>query len=46
MLNADLSIVMGDVSQEDSQRLNIAWHDVLRPYLRTPRDVRADPRSC
>jgi hypothetical protein len=40
MIDVDLDAILPDPSQEDQERLGLAWHYVLRQYLRTPRDVR------
>ena len=40
LLNADLSRLLGDLTQLDQARLNSAWLYVFRRFFGTPRDVR------
>jgi predicted KAP-like P-loop ATPase len=40
LLNADLNSLLGDISEEESQRLEEAWYYTFQHYLKTPRDVR------
>lgn len=39
-LTADLGKLVGDLSDADQRRLSYAWFNVLRQYMRTPRDIR------
>ena len=40
LLDEDLSKIIGDLSDEDIQRLGYTWTLIFRHYLRTPRDIR------
>lgn len=40
VLDADLSEMLGELSDNQIKRIGQTWHFVLRYYLKTPRDVR------
>lgn len=40
LLDADLTRLVGNLRQEDRDRLGIAWSRIFRLYFTTPRDVR------
>lgn len=40
LLDADLSALLGELSDTDRTRLGQTWYFVFRHYLRTPRDIR------
>jgi predicted KAP-like P-loop ATPase len=40
LLRVDLTRLIGDVSDQDRNRIDVAWTYVFRQYFRTPRDVR------
>jgi predicted KAP-like P-loop ATPase len=40
LIDIDLEPLLSELSEEDSRRLHYAWHEVLRFYITTPRDVR------
>jgi predicted KAP-like P-loop ATPase len=39
MFNRDLSDLLPDLEADEQDRLGAAWYNVIRHYLRTPRDV-------
>lgn len=40
MIDIDLDVILSNLTEEDTQRIAISWHYILRQYVTTPRDVR------
>jgi predicted KAP-like P-loop ATPase len=40
MIDVDLDVILPNPTEEDSQRIPIAWHYIIQQYVTTPRDVR------
>ena len=40
MIDLDLGTILSESTKDDTQRIAVAWHYVLRQYISTPRDVR------
>jgi predicted KAP-like P-loop ATPase len=40
LLDADLTALLGTLSDEDRRRLGVTWYFIFQYYLKTPRDIR------